>query len=199
MTKDMKKDLLSLFKRWSFKKGEFQLASGKTSDFYIDVRPVALSAEGHWKLGQLLFEAVHEFDGVDAVAGVELGGCPLASAVAYASYLERVLAPVSGKKKTPPPLSAIYVRKKPKNHGTSKLVEASFPHHNGKKPANVVLVEDVVTTGGSTIRAVRALQEAGHKVVGICVVVDREEGGVREIKLETGVGVRSLFARHDFI
>jgi len=199
----MKQSLLGMLKLWGFKRGEFTLASGKTSDFYIDVRPVALSADGHWKLGRLLYEMVKTFDNVQAIAGVELGGCPLASAVSYTSALDRVLTGELGGPQNIPLLPAFYIRKAPKGHGMGKIVEAPFPYGADEEGnvtcARVVLLEDVVTTGGSTIRAIQALREAGHNVVGVCVVVDRKEGGVGRITTETGLTVRSLFTRSDFI
>lgn len=193
----MRNRLLELLTKHGFKRGSFTLTSGRQSDFYIDVRSVALTSEGHWLLGRLLFDAALKITPLlNAVAGVELGGCPLASAVSYTSDLDRRLESwlVIGEQR--PLLPAIYVRKKPKSHGTSKLVEAPYDVQEG---ARIVLLEDVVTSGGSTIKAVQALTEAGYKVQGVVVVVDRKEGGVQSIQETQQLPVRSLFTRYDFI
>lgn len=175
--------LRTLLREHSHKKGTFTLASGKTSDFYIDVRRVALSAQGHWLLGRLLLDTVLSFN-AEGVAGVELGGCPLASATSQESEARRDW----------PSIPALYVRKQAKDHGSSKLVETSFDLKPG---ARVVLVEDVITTGGSSERAVMALREAGYVVDNVVVVVDRLEGG-REHLEGLGLGVSPLFTRQDF-
>ncbi|KKK48398.1 hypothetical protein LCGC14_3145530, partial [marine sediment metagenome] len=176
--------LLDLLKQHGFRKGTFTLASGKESDFYIDVRSVALSSEGHWLFGRVLMDRILEMPRVKAVAGVELGGCPLVSAVSYYGF---------EKSKLP----ALYVRKTPKGHGLKKLVEAPYGLSEGSK---VVLVEDVVTSGGSSLRAIQSLTEAGFKVVGLIVVVDRKEGGLEAIKeAHPELVVASLFTRYDFI
>ena len=176
-------NLLTLLKEHSHKKGTFTLASGKTSDFYIDVRRIALSAEGHWLLGRLLLDAVLDLK-AEGVAGVELGGCPLASATSQESFARRDL----------PSIPALYVRKQAKAHGSGKLVETSFDIKPG---AHVVLVEDVITTGGSSERAVAALREAGYVVNHVVVVVDRQEGGKEHLE-DLGLTVVSLFTRQSF-
>lgn len=208
MTQTHRLQLRDLIFRYGFKRGEFTLASGKTSDFYVDVRSVALSAEGHWLLGRLLFEFVHggvkrvtpegqvELIRPDAVAGVELGGCPLASAVSLMSMFEGQLAAHLTNAQPPRAVPALYVRKNPKGHGTNKLIEAPG---NIRLPATVLLLEDVITTGGSTIRAAQSLTEAGYDVIGVIVVVDRMEGGRQAIENALSVSVGSIFTRHDFI
>jgi orotate phosphoribosyltransferase len=177
--------LLSLLQTHGFRQGNFTLASDKKSDFYIDVRSIALQSEGHWLLGhELLWKIQQTFGQAQAVAGVELGGCPLASAVSVIGYKEHN------------PLPAIYVRKKAKGHGTGKLVEAPY---GVKKGAKVVLLEDVITTGGSTIRAAESLKEAGYDLIGVVVVVDRKEAGVEAVQEVLQIPVKSLFTRFDFI
>lgn len=183
--------LLDLLKKYGFRKGTFTLASGRQSDFYIDVRSVALSSEGHWLLGHVLLDKLRGMfpsGRYPAVAGVELGGCPLVSAISCCSRISN---------DSPPNLPAIYVRKKPKGHGSKKLVEAPYSAREGDE---VVLVEDVVTSGGSSLWALHALVEAGFKPVGLIVVVDRKEGGLEAIKAEhPDLVVESLFTRFDFI
>ena len=160
------------------------LSSGKESDFFIDCKPAVLLAEGHALVGQALLERIRELSGsVSAVAGVELGGCPLASAVACASW-------ANGE-----PIDAVYIRKSSKEHGTRKLLEGA---DRLATKANLVIVEDTVTTGGSTLRAVQAVREAGFDVAGVVAVVDRLEGGAEAIR-EAGVKFSTLYDRTDFM
>jgi len=138
----------------------FILKSGKQSLVYVDVRITALSHEGIWVLAPFIYEYVVRFPNVGLVAGVAIGGCPLATGVSMYSSTR-------GQN-----LNALYVRPEAKDHGTGKLVEGSF------KPGDeVILVEDVVTSGGSSVKAIKALQEAGLQVKAVVAVLDREEGG----------------------
>ncbi|WP_394840476.1 orotate phosphoribosyltransferase [Pendulispora rubella] len=175
--------LLELLKQHSYRKQRVVLASGKESDFFIDCKQTVLSAEGHTLTGELLFEAVRGMPGgADAVAGVELGGCPLASAVALTSFQRGA------------PLDAIYVRKEVKDHGSRRTLEGDVRLAKG---ARIALLEDVITTGGSTLKAVAKLTDAGYAVAGVIVLVDRLEGG-REAIEGAGLSVRSIFTRTDF-
>jgi orotate phosphoribosyltransferase len=135
----------------------FTLASGATSIHYIDVRSVALRGLGAIVIADAILDLLRPgtFGPVAAVAGVALGGCPLATAVS-------VLASLRGSR-----LDAVYVRKEAKAHGTGKLIEAP------PDVTRVVLLEDVVTTGGSSITAAEHLEAAGYTVGGIIAVVDR--------------------------
>jgi orotate phosphoribosyltransferase len=176
----MQNDGLALLRSKSLKVAppgkEFTLASGKTSRVYLDVRRTALSPEGHVLLGrELLAAVVQRFPGAQLVAGVALGGCPLASAVSMTS---------AG---TGRPLAAVYVRKEAKAHGSGQFVEGPF-----EPGQRVVLLEDVVTTGGSSEKAIHALREAGLEVTGVLAVVDREEGGAVRFA-DMGVPFRSLW------
>jgi orotate phosphoribosyltransferase len=175
--------LIDLLRERSFERRNVVLASGKTSDFFIDCKQTALTAEGHALIGQLMFEALAQLPPCEAVAGVELGGCPLASAVSLTSFQK-------GR-----PLPALYVRKGQKDHGTKKLVEGDKAIRPGMP---VVVLEDVVTTGGSTLKAVEKLREAGLAVVGVVAIVDRLEGG-REAIEEAGLPLVSIATRVDFI
>ena len=175
--------LLELLRERSFERKRVRLASGKESDFFIDCKQTVLTAEGHALSGNLLFDALAELPACDAVAGVELGGCPLASAVSLVSHQR-------GRD-----LPALYVRKQQKDHGSAKLVEndkALFPG------IRVVLLEDVITTGGSSLRAVEALHTLGAEVVGIAAVVDRQEGGAEAIRA-AGLALTCLTSRADFM
>lgn len=176
--------LLELLRTHSFRKGRVTLASGRESDFFIDCKQTVLLAEGHARVGEAMLEAVKTLSRrADAVAGVELGGCPLASAVALVSFQRGE------------PLDAIYVRKNAKDHGSRRLLEGDghlAPH------AKVAVLEDVITTGGSTLRAIQSLRERGLEVVGVVALVDRAEGGVEALARE-GLEVRALYSRRDFI
>src|SRR5512147_608555 len=163
MTTSPKLDrLIELLRERSFERRRVILASGKESDFFIDCKQTILTAEGHALVGELMFDALGQLPQCEAVGGVELGGCPLASAVSLVSFQQ-------GR-----PLPALYVRKAQKDHGTGKLVEGDLSIRPGMP---VVLLEDVITTGGSSLRAVSALTQAGVSVVGIVALVDRLEGG----------------------
>jgi orotate phosphoribosyltransferase len=167
-----------------FRRGRFVLSSGKESDFFIDCKPAVLLAEGHVLVGQALLRRIGDvFGPVSAVAGVELGGCPLASAVAYASWAD-------GR-----PIDAVYIRKTTKEHGTKKLLEGADHLSPGSR---LVIVEDTVTTGGSTLRAAKAVTEAGFEVAGVVAVVDRLEGGAEAIR-DAGFVFSFLYDRTDFM
>jgi orotate phosphoribosyltransferase len=175
--------LIELLRQRSFKKGLFTLASGEKSDFFIDCKQTILTAEGHALVGELMFQALDQLSPCEAVGGVELGGCPLASAVSLVSFQH-------GR-----PLPALYVRKSQKDHGTAKLVEGDKSIRPGMP---LVLLEDVITTGGSSLRAVSALRQTGVQVVGIVALVDRLEGGRQAIEAEQ-LPLISLATRHDFM
>lgn len=174
--------LLVLLRERAYRAGSFTLASGETSDFYIDCRRVTLTAEGHFLIGWLLNHLTRElFGSVRGVGGMALGAAPLASATAMLSYL-------GGR-----PLDALYVRKQPKDHGTRSAVEGGSALEPG---AEVVVVEDVITTGGSTLRAVEALRAAGFAPRGVLALVDREQGGGRAVSAQ--LPLVSLYRRGDF-
>ncbi len=183
MAADDRSRLVSLLRERSFEKKRVVLASGKESDFFIDCKQAVLTAEGHALVGALMFEALDAFPGCEAVAGVELGGCPLASAVALTSFQR-------GR-----PLDALYVRKDAKDHGTKKLVEGDKSLRAG---LGVVVLEDVITTGGSTIKAVEKLRLVGCNVLGVVAIVDRLEGGADALTA-AGITMRSIATRRDFM
>lgn len=175
--------LVALLRERSFERKKVILASGRESDFFIDCKQSVLTAEGHALAGELMFNALSEIPECDAVGGVELGGCPLASAVSLVSFQR-------GR-----PLPALYVRKARKDHGSAKLVEGDKALRPGLR---VALLEDVITTGGSSLKAVEALKSAGAEVVGILALVDREEGGAETIR-DAGLPLYSLTRRADFM
>jgi orotate phosphoribosyltransferase len=175
--------LLDLLKAHAFARRRVVLASGRESDFFIDCKQVVLSAEGHALAGGVLFDELSRLPRCVAVAGVELGGCPLASAVALTSFLRLA------------PLDAVYVRKDVKDHGSARQLEGNSRLTSG---APIALLEDVVTTGGSTLKAASKLREAGYLVVGVLALVDRLEGG-REAIEAAGLRLVALYTRDDFI
>ncbi len=154
--------LLELLKEKSFRYNPdkpFKLASGRESPFYVDCRPVTHSAEGLALIGSIIFEMLRDLE-VDAVGGLTMGADPLAHAVALVSWQQ-------GK-----PIDAFSVRKAPKEHGAGGLVLGAV--QPGDK---VVILEDVITTGGSTLKAIAGAREFGLEVLKVIVLVDREEGG----------------------
>jgi orotate phosphoribosyltransferase len=175
--------LLELLRARAFERKRVVLASGRESDFFIDCKQAVLTAEGHVLSGEVMLDALAAFGPCVAVAGVELGGCPLASAVALTSYANGT------------PLDAVYVRKDAKDHGSRRLLEGSSRLSLG---ARIALLEDVVTTGGSTLKAAAKLRDAGYEVAGVAALVDRLEGGREAIEAD-GLELVALFTRDDFI
>lgn len=182
-TNEDRSRLHELLREHAYEKRRVVLASGRESDFYIDCRGVALSAEGHALIGRLMLDEAFELEPqLQAVGGLTLGADPLASAVSLTSWLQKR------------PVGAFLVRKEAKGHGKGRLVEGLQLIPSG---ANVVVLEDVITTGGSALQAVERVKEAGLLVSGVLALVDRAEGG-RERLEEAGLEVRSLFVRQDF-
>jgi orotate phosphoribosyltransferase len=174
--------LLDLLKKLAYEEREVTLSSGLKSNFYIDCKQAVLSAEGHFLVGWLFGRAIAEHaPEVEAVGGLTMGADPLASAVATVSYL-------GGK-----PLDAFYVRKEPKGHGTAQWLEGRKLLRPGMP---VAIVEDVVTTGGSALKAIARAREFGLDVRLTVGLVDREEGG-REV-LEKEAPLVALFRKREF-
>jgi len=173
--------LLHLLKTYSYKRGTFTLASGKTSDFYIDCKQTFLKRDGLWRAVQALQMLVKEFN-AQAIAGEGVGGIPLASALClYSGLLGHALSDL------------VIVRKASKDHGTLQKVEHAAPGGT-----MVVLVEDVLTTGGSAVRAVEAIRAAKLDPVAVVALVDRLEGADKALA-KAGVERRVVFTKHDFI
>jgi len=162
--------------------GDFVLASGRRSTYYIDCRRTTMHAEGLDLIGRLGIEAVRRRGWIpDAVGGLTLGADPVAYAVARASC------------DAPPLVSAFTVRKSAKAHGAGRRIEGCF-----EPGANVVVVEDVITTGGSALEAVRVVREEGGIVLGVLAVVDRDEGGRAKLE-EHGLAVEVLVMVHEIV
>jgi orotate phosphoribosyltransferase len=174
--------LLELLRTRAFQEREVTLSSGVKSNFYIDCKQVSLHAEGAQLIGEL-FHAVIDEVAPDAVAvgGLTLGADPLATATSVHSFL-------AGR-----PRDAFIVRKEPKGHGTNQWVESA-----GIPPgAKVVVVEDVVTTGASTLRAIERARLAGLQVLHAVGLVDRLEGGGDAVTAQCPL--TTLFTRRDFL
>lgn len=172
--------LVRLLATRSAKRGDFVLASGRRSSLYIDCRLTTMSPEGQLLIGRDGLAALrHTGWPVDAVGGLTLGADPIAYAMAHASALAH-------EQGTGAMVRGFTVRKEPKQHGTGKRVEGPFQVGD-----RVVVVEDVITTGGSALKAVEAIREAGGHVLGVLALVDREEGG-REVLEGAGLPVVSM-------
>jgi len=150
----------------AFLRGEFTLTSGKKSNYYFDGKKVTLSPEGAYQVGKAVFDQLAGV-GIDAVGGVPVGAYSMVAAVALVSHLE-------GK-----PIPAFIVREETKEHGTKRRIEGHL-----KEGSRVAMVDDVITTGGSLLRAIKAVEAANCKVVKVIVLVDRNEGGSDRLRQE---------------
>jgi len=174
--------LIRLLAERSTRRGRFTLASGRESTIYVDARLTTMSPEGLALIGPLALATIREAGWTpDAIGGLTLGADPISYSVSYASALAGA------------PVRAFTVRKEAKQHGTGKLIEG--PYRAGDR---VVVIEDVITTGGSARRAIEAVRAAGGTVLGVLAVVDREEGG-REALEQAGVAVRALAALSEIV
>jgi orotate phosphoribosyltransferase len=173
-----KERLLQLLKDKSLEIRPVVLSSGRKSDYYMDCKRVTLSPEGAYLTGKLMLEMIGPE--VNAVAGLTLGADPIVSSVSILSHLDN-----RG-------LAGLIVRKEPKKHGTMSYVEGpALP-----KDAKVAVVEDVVTSGASLIRAMDRIEAAGYRPVQALAILDRQEGGRQAIK-ERGFDLQALFNRED--
>ncbi len=174
-TEDCRDYLLSFLAQKAYRNGEFTLASGRKSSHYVNCKPVSLNGAGLYVLSHALLKQI-EKDAI-AVGGLTLGADPLVAGVAIAAALE-------GRT-----LDALIVRKAAKGHGTGAWLEGPLP----PKGSLITVLEDVVTSGGSSIFAVEKLREAGYRVQRVLAIVDREEGGEAAMKA-AGLELLSLFA-----
>jgi orotate phosphoribosyltransferase len=169
---DAKTALLQLLREKSVMFGEFTLASGARSDFYVDCRLTTMDANGAWLIGQVGWEMIQRFSAeknvaVQAVGGLTMGADPVALAIAMASAKDG-----EGR-----PIHAFAVRKTPKAHGRTRLIEGNFAAGQ-----SVAVVDDVITTGGSTLQAIDAVEKEGGHVAMVLALVDRQEGGRQAIE-----------------
>lgn len=179
-TLEFRNRLFDILKQHAFRRGRIVLASGKESDFYFDMKPAMLDPEGASLLAQLILEELQDVN-ADCVGGIEMGAIPLIAPVAMRS-------PDFGRY-----LSGFFVRKTVKDHGTKKRVDGA--DIAGK---TVVILEDVTTTGGSSLEAVTAVRDAGATVALVLSILDRGEGAA-ELYAKAGVPFKSLFRAEDFL
>ena len=175
--------LRSLLIHKSVKIGSFTLASGATSDYYIDARRTTMSGEGQMLIGRVGLALIRD-NGLEPthVGGLTLGADPVAYSIAHASAVEGAVI-----------IDAFTVRKEPKGHGTGQLVEGGLP-----EGARCVLVEDTMTTGKSTLKALAAVKEMGAEVIGVLTVVDRSDGAT-ELYESLGLPLYSIFRAEELV
>src|SRR5258706_9921609 len=188
MSSDARPKLLSLLQAKSIFHGDFLLSSGARSTYYIDCRLTTLDPEGAWLVGQVMHdliqgEAKSRGVRVDSIGGLTMGADPIALATGMWSF----------SRKDDPPWRIFVVRKTPKGHGQTKLIEGNF-----KAGDTVVVLDDVITRGDSTIKAIEAVEREGGKVALVAVLVDRQEGGRKKIE-DSGYPVVSAFVRDELI
>lgn len=179
----MKQELIELICKKSFKYSEtpiFKLVSGQMSSFYVNCKPTILDPRGMFLVGHLVYDAVkaHKLDGV---GGLTFGADPISVATSFASELKK------------DPVKAFSIRKELKDHGIINWVEGDM--HKGER---VAILEDVVTTGGSTIKAIERARAQGLEVVKVVSLIDRQEGGVEKIR-EHVEDVSALITRDELM
>jgi len=178
----LKQELLGLLKSHAYKKGDYTLSSGRKSEHYVNCKPVTLSSRGLTLSSVMLLEAV-EKESV-AVAGLTLGADPLVSGVAVVCGLDNIR------------VNALIVRKEAKGHGTQAYIEGPLP----EKGATITVLEDVITTGGSAIQAVKRLRDAGYTVNRVAAIVDRQEDGEADTAMKlAGLELVSIFKLDDIV
>jgi orotate phosphoribosyltransferase len=172
--------LLQLLKKRSFRFGEFLLASGDTSTYYIDGRMSAVFSTGAYLIGEVLYERTKDL-GIDAIGGLEVGAVPLTTAAVVSYHLHDR------------ELEGFWVRDKVKNHGTQKLIEGKLD-----RGARVAIVDDVITRGSSVIKAVEAVRNHGCDIVRVLALVDRLQGAATLFRDRGIVQYEPVFTIQDF-
>ena len=177
----MKERLIELIIQRAFKYSKdpvFKLVSGRMSNYYFNCKAVTLHPEGMYIIGNLIFDLIEDMD-VKGVGGLTLGADPIAYAVAYTSFL---------KKK---PIEAFVVRKTAKSHGTMQWIEGNL-----NKGDRVVIVDDVITTGKSTIEAINRSKEEGLHIAKVIALIDRQEGGSEAVEA-SGYKLDAIITREE--
>jgi len=178
----MKEELLNLIKEKAYRKGEFTLSSGRKSEHYVNCKPITLDGRGLAIVSAMLIECVEKESA--AVAGLTLGADPLVSGVAIMSALNRGT------------LTGLIVRKESKGHGTDDYIEGPLPPEGSR----ITVLEDVVTTGGSSIKAVKRLRDAGYEVKRVVSIIDRQENAEATTAFKlAGLEYYSLFLLEEIV
>ena len=175
---DAKTRLLEIIKERSLLRGQFKLASGAISDYYLDLKPTSFHPEGAALIAEIVADMLADDHDVDSIGGLELGAVPIVAAVCARSWPER-------------PIRGFVVRKEKKGHGTDQKIDGNF-----KPGSKVVLIEDVTTKGGSVMQAVRAVRAQGAQIKRIITIVDRLEGARENLKRE-GIELTAIFTTDD--
>ena len=178
LTKE-KERLLEIIREKSLLAGQFKLASGSVTDYYLDMKPTTFDPEGATLLAEIIYDLLKDDLDVTSIGGLELGAVPIIAAVCARSSHDR-------------PLSGFVVRKEKKGHGTDKKIDGNF-----KPNTTVVLIDDVTTKGGSVLQAVYAVRARGATVKKIITAVDRLEGA-KENLLKEGIALLPIFTTRDF-
>lgn len=184
-TMDHKAELIEYIKEHSFQRSKtpvYKLSSGNLSTFYFNLKKTTYSPKGQYLVGNLVFDKVKEL-GLKprAIGGLTMGADPIATATAYTSHIRNE------------PLEAMVIRKEPKGHGTMSQIEG-----NVKEGDEVIIIDDVVTTGGSTIKAIEAAKKAGLRVIAVIILLDRGEFDGRQNIERLGCPVYSILTIRDF-
>lgn len=172
--------LSEIIKQKSIRKGTFKLASGGTSDYYLDMRPTTFDPEGANLVADLVYGMLGDDEDVEAIGGLELGSVPIIIGVCMRSYPQR-------------PLAGFVVRKEKKGHGTDQKIDGNF-----RPNSTVILLEDVTTKGGSVMQAVRAVRQQGATVKKIITIVDRLEGAAKNLK-EEGIDLEAVYTAPELL
>jgi orotate phosphoribosyltransferase len=177
---DSKKRLLEIIRQKSFLRGQFKLASGAMSDYYLDMKPTSFDPEGAALIAEIICGMLAEDRDAEAIGGLELGAVPIVAAVCARSWPDH-------------PVKGFVVRKEKKDHGTAQKIDGSFT-----PGSTVVLIEDVTTKGGSVMQAVRAVRSQGAAIKRIITIVDRLEGAIENLGKE-GLVLAPIFTTADLM
>jgi orotate phosphoribosyltransferase len=177
---DARARLLEIIRRKSLLRGTFKLASGATSNYYLDMKPTTFDPEGATLIAEIICDMMQNDTDVDSIGGLELGAVPIVAAVCAQSFRSR-------------PVNGFVVRKEKKGHGTDQKIDGNF-----KPNTTVVLIEDVTTKGGSVMQAVNAVRAQGATVKKIITIVDRLEGAEENLKKE-GLVLAPIFTTKDLL
>ena len=179
---DMKRRLAKLLLEKSYREGEFTLSSGQKTNFYFDCRQTSLHPEGAWLIGNLFADMIRDIPAA-AVGGMTLGADPLVTATSVVARQQGRL------------LAGLLVRKEAKGYGAKQYIEGLANVTPGDR---VIMLEDVITSGASVLKACRRAQEASLTIAAVCAILDREEGG-REAVTAAGFELKSLYTRPELL